>query len=47
MHNVQSINFQCFVQWLEDDFIGYLDHWETSVRERPGFSRAEQNYTCC
>ena len=34
---------QCFIQWLKDDFIGYLDDWETSVRERPGFSRAEQN----
>ena len=31
------------VQWLEVEFLGYLDRWETSVRDRPGLSRAQQN----
>jgi hypothetical protein len=25
-----------FCQWLEDDFISYLDSWEKSVKERSG-----------
>ena len=37
---------QCDVvalQWLRDVFLPYLDNWEKSVDERPGFSRDEKN----
>ena len=29
-------------QWLEKDFLGYLDEWEASVRVREGFTRADK-----
>ena len=31
------------IQWLEEDFLLYLNNWETSVRGRTGFSVAEQS----
>lgn len=31
-----------FLQWLEKDFLGYLDEWEASVHVREGFTRAEK-----
>ena len=31
-----------FLQWLEKDFLGYLDDWEASVNAREGFSKAEK-----
>ena len=30
------------MQWLESDFLGYLDEWDKSVKSRPGFTLAEQ-----
>ena len=30
------------LQWLEEEFLGYLDEWEASVQQRPGFTRAEK-----
>ena len=30
------------LQWLEDDFLGYLDQWEKSVKVRQGFSKKEK-----
>ena len=30
------------LQWLEKDFLGYLDEWEASVRAREGFTWAEK-----
>ena len=30
------------MQWLETDFLGYLDEWDKSVKSRPGFTLAEQ-----
>ena len=29
-------------QWLEKDFLGYLDDWEKSVKERNGFTDEEK-----
>ena len=29
-------------QWLETDFIKYLEQWETAVAEREGFTDAEK-----
>ena len=31
-----------FLQWLQKDFLGYLDDWEASVTAREGFSEAEK-----
>ena len=30
------------MQWLERDFLGYLDHWEESVWAREGFTPGEK-----
>ena len=30
------------IQWLEEEFIPYLDNWERSVQEREGFSNAQK-----
>ena len=37
-----SVTFNSF-QWLEKDFLSYLDKWEESVSELPGLSRAQRN----
>ena len=29
-------------QWLENDFLKYLDNWESSVSNRRGFSKAQK-----
>lgn len=29
-------------QWLQNDFMGYLDNWEKAVKEREGFSDQEK-----
>lgn len=32
------------MQWLEEDFLGFLDQWEKSVEERPGeFTKTQRN----
>ena len=31
------------LQWLEEDFLGYLKEWEKSVKGRKGFNDAEKN----
>jgi len=31
-----------FIQWLENDFLGYLNSWETSVKQRKGFSAKQK-----
>ena len=30
------------LQWLEQDFLGYLAAWESSVEERPGYTKTEK-----
>ena len=30
------------LQWLEDDFLGYLNQWERSVKVRQGFNKKEK-----
>ena len=32
-----------YLQWLKEDFLGYLDKWEVSVKNRTGFTSAEKN----
>ena len=29
------------MQWLKTDFLGYLEEWDSSVHNRPGFTPAE------
>ena len=31
------------VQWLRNVFLKYLDDWEKSVDERPGFTKEQKN----
>ena len=31
-----------FIQWLEKEFLPYLDKWEHSVNQREGFSDAQK-----
>ena len=30
------------LQWLEEQFLGFLADWEKSVEDRKGFSKAER-----
>ena len=30
------------MQWLKDDFLGYLQEWESSVKTMEGFEPAEK-----
>jgi hypothetical protein len=30
------------LQWLENEFLGYLDEWDAAVEAREGFSTAEK-----
>jgi len=30
------------LQWLENDFLNYLDEWEQSVKQRKGFTPAQR-----
>lgn len=33
-----------YVQWLEEDFLGYIEDWEESVAARPGeYSKTQRN----
>lgn len=34
------------VQWLKEDFIGWLDQWERSVMAREELSASEQDRCC-
>lgn len=34
--------FFYFLQWLSEDFIGFLDKWEECVNERDGFTNKEK-----
>lgn len=35
-------NFKIIIQWLETEFLGYLNEWDSSVKRRTGFTPAEQ-----
>lgn len=39
---LNMFNIMC-VQWLKEEFIGYLDKWEASVAARKGFEKFEKN----
>ena len=41
MSIIISINTIMYVQWLKDDFLGYLDAWKRSVQGRTNFSKIE------
>ena len=34
------------VQWLEEEFLGYLEEWEESVASRTGFTAKERAMMC-
>ena len=31
-----------YIQWLENEFLGYLKEWEKSVEQRNGFTAAQK-----
>lgn len=33
-------------QWLEEDFLGYLQSWKENVDQREGFSKGQKNLMC-
>eukprot|EP00731_Ephydatia_muelleri_P003223 Em0001g3223a len=33
----------CLYQWLETEFLGYLDEWKSCVEQRPGFSKNQKS----
>lgn len=33
------------IQWLEEEFLDYLDEWDTEVKGRPGFTDCEEKMT--
>lgn len=39
---VQKVNVKCTFQWLEDDFLTYLNEWEASVKGREGFEDVQK-----
>lgn len=42
MNNITlEIILTYLIQWLETEFLGYLDEWDSSVKGRTGFSAAE------
>ena len=34
--------FITMLQWLENDFLNYLNEWEKSVKQRKGFTPAQR-----
>lgn len=34
------------MQWLETEFLGYLNEWDSSVKGRTGFTAAERKRMC-
>ena len=36
------LNSFFYLQWLKDNFLAYLDEWEKSVMDRPGFEDDEK-----
>ena len=34
------------MQWLKEDFLGYLDEWQRSVEQREGFTTAQKQMMC-
>ena len=34
--------FQLSLQWLENEFLGYLDEWDDCVQAREGFTNSEK-----
>ena len=35
-------NLLFILQWLETDFLGYLEEWQKTVEERKGFTASEK-----
>lgn len=36
------LTFTFFWQWIHEEFLAYLDKWEKSVKERPGYSKSQK-----
>ena len=40
---VDGMTYIHLLQWIEDEFLPYLDKWEESVMRRPGLTKTQQN----
>ena len=40
--NVIGFRFFFFWQWIHEEFLAYLDKWEKSVQERPGYTKTQK-----
>ena len=38
-----SFDIYQILQWLKEDFLGYLNEWEESVEQRTGFTSSQKN----
>ena len=41
--HVEEFSIHCSLQWLEQDFLGYLAEWESSVEKHAGFTKTEKS----
>ena len=46
VHELCIMNGILVLQWLKDDFLGYLSEWEKSVSSRDGFTSKEKSFMC-
>lgn len=45
-HSTHNLTASLFHQWLEEDFLGFLDGWEESVAQRKSFDKkTRQGFT--
>ena len=48
-HHLMLASFvspSCNSQWLEEDFLSYLNDWEESVKDRVGFTKTQKSKIC-
>ena len=43
---IYNTHFFPRVQWLENEFLGYLDEWKASVASREGLTLTEEAKMC-
>ena len=45
-HTELISHYYCTMQWLESDFIAYLDEWEEAANQREDLSVKDQQKLC-
>ena len=41
-HKYNVTLHRCYIQWLKEEFLGYLSDWEESINKRDGYSDEEK-----